>query len=111
METILNLNFNLKRNDAGEIIGAGLSGDGSTESNIYCTSFVRALMQGQADIRFHGNRIIFEHKGCDYAGESIFERPTEEIEILKRILSSSNKNLKAEASSAWCGSFNLYLKQ
>jgi hypothetical protein len=102
--------FKLKNDDEGVIIGAGLSGDGSTEGRIYCSTFVQALVRGKANIRFQGNSVVFEHSECEYPGTFSFERSPEEIAALKKILIPNGK-LKVEASAAWTGSFSLFLKQ
>lgn len=109
MQIVTNLKIERNKND--EIIGVSLTGDGSTEAKIYCTTFVKALQRGEANIRFGKNKIIFEHNKGEYPSACSFKRSADEIAILKTILKPNNSNLKAESSQVWCGSFKIYKKE
>jgi hypothetical protein len=104
------VNFRVIKSKSDKIIGMEISGDGSTESKEYCSTFFKALSKGSGDLKFKDGSVFFiRHNG--YPPETYsFQLKREVYETLKRIIHPRNPNLRIQDSPAWSGSFKIFVK-
>ncbi len=78
------MDFTFLKDEAGKINGLSLVAQGHTESEVFCRTFPKALVEGSAELHFKESEIIFKHLTCRFPGEYRCEvDPTEMLSFRK----------------------------
>lgn len=104
---MIEADFEILKNGTGEIIGLSLIARPQTEAEEFCGTFIKALVEGKADIKFSDKEIIFEHPTCIFGRECIYEINPKEAVSLEKVLHS--KKLKAERAGFLTPGFKIIL--
>ena len=87
--------FEVFKNEAGEVNGFSLIARPQTEAEVFCSTFPKALVGGKADIKFEDDEIVFDHPNCDFLGRCAHKLDTADIVPLQELL-SGKRQLKLE---------------
>src|SRR6056297_1198022 len=87
--------FEILKNEAGEVNGFSLIAQPQTEAEVFCSTFPKALVGGKADIKFENDEIVFDHPNCDFSGRCAHKLDTSDIVLLQELL-SGKRQLKLE---------------
>ena len=87
--------FEVLKNEAGEVNGFSLVAQPQTEAEVFCSTFPKALVAGKADIKFEGEEIVFNHPTCDFKGRCAHKLDVADAALLQELLSGKRK-LKLE---------------
>ena len=79
--------FEVLKNDAGGVIGFSLVAQPQTEAEEFCITFPKAFMDGNANIRFEGDEIVFDHPNCDSSGRCAHKLGAADAVSLRELLS------------------------
>ena len=80
--------FKVLKDEKGKVNGFSLIAQPHTESEYFCGSFPKALVEGKADIKFEEGKIIFEHPTARYPGNCTHELDKIEGVELQKLLNS-----------------------
>ena len=82
-------NFKILKDEKEKVNGFSLIAQPHTESEIFCGSFPKALVDGKANIKFEEEKILFEHPTCRYyPGTCAHELDKDEGAALQELLNS-----------------------
>ena len=87
--------FEVLKNEAGEVSGLSLIAQPQTEAEAFCGTFPKALVGGNADIKFEGEEIVFDHPTCDYQGRCAHKLDDVDSASLRELFSGKHQ-LKLE---------------
>lgn len=75
----------------GRVIGFSLVARPQTEAEIFCATFPAELAEGDAEICFENDEIVFSHPNCQYQGRCAHKVEPDKLEELKKLLSGDSK--------------------
>ena len=98
--------FEVIKNESGEVCGFSLVAQPQFEAEVFCSTFPKALLDGKSDIKFEGNEIVFVHPNCDFSGRCAHKLDAADIAALQELLSGKHR-LKLERAGFFTPGFKI----
>ena len=102
------VDFEVIKNENGEVQGLSLIAQPQTEAEVFCSTFPRALIDQKADIKFESDEIVFDHPTCDFSGRCAHKVSETDSAALKELLSGKHQ-LKLEKAGFFTPGFKIVL--
>jgi len=88
------IDFEVIKNKEGEVRGLSLIAQPQTEVEVFCSTFPKALVGREADIKFEDDEIVFNHPTCDFSGRCAHKVSNADSVALQVLVSGKRHQLK-----------------
>ena len=120
------IEFQINRNDKGEINGFSLTAKPEFYAEAYCLSFPHALAHRKATMKVENGKIIFDHQGIDASefldvfgisagGTFTADIPQEDLEVMTELITRTgrfaNTKFGFRYEQAWSRGFTAFRKE
>lgn len=103
-------NFKVLKDEQGEVIGFSLIAKPQAEAELFCSSFPKALLNDQAEIKFDisTQEIVFDFPDCKVKGRCAHKLEKEEFIVLSVMLNSKEDRLQVSKAGMLTPGFKIH---